>query len=145
MAAVTPHDPLPQQRPTEERGLAELFSDLWRETSTLVHDEAELLRVEMAQKAAEARNAAIALAAGGMVLFAGLIILLFSAVGALDLFIPSEHAGWLSPLIVGLAVIIVGAVALSAGLTQLKRTRARPERALESLREDARVVKEQMK
>jgi hypothetical protein len=140
MAALSPHDRMPHERP-----LGELFSDLWRETSTLVHDEAELLRIEMSEKAAEVKNGAIALAAGGMVLFAGFIVLLFAAVGALDLVIPSEHSGWLSPLIVGLAVMIVGAVALSAGLASLRRTGPRPERALRSLREDARMLKEHVK
>lgn len=135
MAAIPQHD----------RPLGELFSDLWRETSTLVHDEAELLRIEVSEKAAEMKTGALALAAGGMILFAGFIVLLFAAVGALDLVIPSEHASWLSPLIVGLAAMIIGAVSLAAGLAGLRRTRPQPERTLRSLREDARIVKEQLK
>ena len=36
--------------PRETRSLIALFSDLWRETSTLVHEEAELAKAELSEK-----------------------------------------------------------------------------------------------
>jgi hypothetical protein len=126
------------------RPLAGLFSDLWRETTTLVHDEVELAKADISEKVAQAGRGVGAIAAGGAVLFAGFIVLLFAAVGALQMVLPPEQAPWLAPLIVGAVVTIAGAVALSSGKKKLKAEQLKPTRTIESLRTDARVAKEHL-
>jgi hypothetical protein len=126
------------------RPLAGLFSDLWRETTTLVHDEVELAKADISEKVAQAGRGVGAVAAGGAVLFAGFIVLLFAAVGALQMVLPPEQAPWLAPLIVGAVVTIAGAVALSSGKKKLKAEQLKPTRTIESLRTDARVAKEHL-
>ena len=128
--------------PQQERSLIGLFSDLWRETQTLVHQEAQLAKAELSEKVSQVTTGAGEIAAGGAVLFAGFIVLLFAAVGALQLMIPSEHAIWIAPLVVGAVVMIVGYVVLSRGRKQLTAESMVPERTVQSLQRDARLAKE---
>jgi hypothetical protein len=118
-----------------------LFSDLFRETSTLVHNEAELAKAELSEKVSQMGTGAAEMAVAGGVLFAGFLVLLFAAVGALDLMIGSPHAAWLAPLIVGVVVMIVGYALLKRGQHQLKPGSLTPERTLQSLRDDAQLAR----
>ena len=129
----------------EGRSLMGLFSDLWRETQTLVHQEAELAKAEISEKVSQVTAGAAEIASGGAVLFAGFLVLLFAAVGALELMLPTEHAIWLAPLIVGLIVMIVGYILLARGRKQLKAESLAPQRTIESLQRDARLAKEHAK
>jgi xanthine/uracil permease len=124
------------------RSLMSLFSDLWRETRTLVHQEAELAKAEISEKVSQVTTGAGEIAAGGAILFAGFIVLLFAAVGALELMLATEHSMWLAPLIVGLVVMIVGYIVLSRGRKQMSAESLTPDRTLESLQRDARLAKE---
>ena len=128
-----------------ERTLVGLFSDLWRETSTLVHDEVELARAEVSEKVGHiGSNIAVIVTAAG-VLFAGFLVLLLAAVNALMLFIPGDNAVWIAPLIVGAVVAIVGLIALAKGRAELRASALKPERTVESLRRDRDLVKEHVK
>jgi hypothetical protein len=131
--------------PSQERSLLSLFSDLWRETTTLVHEEAELAKAELSEKVSQVTTGAGEIAAGGAILFAGFIVLLFAAVGALELMLPTEHSIWIAPLIVGLVVMIIGFIALSRGKKQMQAESLAPRRTLESLKRDARLAKEHVK
>lgn len=131
--------------PSQDRSLLSLFSDLWRETTTLVHEEAELAKAELSEKVSQVTTGAGEIAAGGAILFAGFIVLLFAAVGALELMLPTEHSIWIAPLIVGLVVMIIGFIALSRGKKQMQAESLAPQRTLESLKRDARLAKEHVK
>ena len=128
--------------PPEGRSLIALFSDLWRETSMLVHQEAELAKVEIAEKVSDMGKGIAAIAVGGAIIFAGFIVLLFAASNGLALLLPPEHADWLAPLIVGLAVIVLGFIALGMGKHELSSKNLKPSRTLDSLRRDTEMVKE---
>jgi xanthine/uracil permease len=141
MASI-PQQNLPDRDYAQGRSLMSLFSDLWRETRTLVHQEAELAKAEISEKVSQVTTGAGEIAAGGAILFAGFIVLLFAAVGALELMLATEHSMWLAPLIVGLVVMIVGYIVLSRGRKQMSAESLTPERTLESLQRDARLAKE---
>jgi hypothetical protein len=126
------------------RSLAGLFSDLWRETTTLVHEEAELAKADMAEKLDQLISGAGSIAAGGAVLFAGFLAVLVAAVNGLARVLPPEDAAWLSPLIVGLVVMVIGYALFAGGKRALKARNLRPTRSLESLRRDGRIVKEHL-
>lgn len=127
------------------RSLVGLFSDLFRETSTLVHEEAQLAKAEISEKVSQLGTGVAAIAAGGAILFAGFIVLLFAAVNALAMFLPPEHAAWLAPLIIGLIVMIAGYISLSKGRKEFKAESLKPSRTMESLRRDTQLVKEHLK
>jgi len=135
MAATAPN---PQ---SQGRSLVGLFSDLFRETSTLVHEEAQLAKAEISEKVSQLGSGAAAIAASGAILFAGFIVLLFAAVNALAIFLPPEHAAWLAPLIIGLIVMIVGYIALSKGRKEFRTENLKPSRTMESLRRDTEMVR----
>jgi hypothetical protein len=141
------HFPEREYRPAHQEGrpLLGLFGDLWRETTTLVREEAELAKAELSEKMSQVTTGAGEIAAGGAILFAGFIVLLFAAGGALALMIPSEHSIWIAPLIVGLVVMIIGYIALSRGKKQMKAESLAPQRTMESLKRDARLAKEHVK
>ena len=129
----------------QSRSLVGLFSDLFRETSTLVHEEAQLAKAEISEKVSQLGTGVAAIAAGGAILFAGFIVLLFAAVNALAMFLPPEHAAWLAPLVIGLIVMIAGYISLSKGRKEFKAESLKPSRTMESLRRDTQLVKEHLK
>lgn len=125
-----------------DRSLIGLFSDLWRETATLVRDEAELAKAEISEKVTQVQSAAVELAAGALILYAGFLVLLFAAAAGLAQLLPEEHRNWLAPLIVGLVVAIVGGILLMVGRNKVKSQNLAPERTMRSLRRDADMARE---
>jgi len=128
------------QRSGDTRSLMGLFSDLWRETSTLVHDEAELAKAEISEKVSQLGSGAAAIAIGGAIIFAGFLVLLGAAVGALYLMMSTEHRIWIAPLIVGLVVVVIGFIALAVGRKELKAENLAPTRTMDSMRDNAKLV-----
>lgn len=131
-------------RGRESRSLGGLISDLWRETTALVHEEAELAKADVSEKVTQAVAGVGAIAAGGAVLFAGFLALLLAAINALGPLLPPEYAHWLSPLIVGLVVMIIGYAIYAGGRRGLKAQSLAPTRSAASLRRDSQMVKEHL-
>lgn len=129
----------------ESRSLVGLFADLWRETSTLVRQEAELAKAEITEKVTRVESGALSLALGAVILFAGLLALLAAATVALAQVLPPESAQWLAPLIIGAVVVAVGAVLLAHGRSQLKADSLKPSRTARSLNRDAELAREHVR
>jgi drug/metabolite transporter (DMT)-like permease len=119
-----------------------LFAELWRETTTLVHEEAELAKADLNEKVSQITTGVGSIAAGGAVLFAGLIVLLIAASNALAMVLPIELAPWLAPLIVAVVVMLIGFAMYAGGKKKLEASNLKPTRSMESLRRDGRLVKE---
>jgi hypothetical protein len=125
---------------TDNRSLAELFSELSRETSELVKKEVELATTEMTAKARRAGGHVGVAAAGGALAHAGLLVFL----GALVLGLSQMGVTpWLSALIISLLTIGIGYMLVNRGLGGLRTTNVAPTRAMESLKEDARWTTKQ--
>jgi formate hydrogenlyase subunit 3/multisubunit Na+/H+ antiporter MnhD subunit len=129
-------------QPEQNRSLFALFSDLWRETSTLVHKEAELAKAEMSEKVSQVSTGMAELAVGGLIIFAGFIVLLIALSNGLMHLLPEEQADWLAPLIVGAVVMVFGFIAVMRGRSNMRPESLAPERTMESLRRDAQMMKE---
>jgi hypothetical protein len=127
------------------RNLSQLFSDLTTESTALVRKEVELAKAEVAEKVNQVTTAGIALAAGGALLFAGLIVLLFAAVFGLALLLEPTSPPALSALIVAIVTMIIGGIALMIGRNRLKASNLAPRRTTESLRRDKDLVKEHVR
>ena len=126
----------------QNKSLIALFADLWRETSTLVHKEAELAKAELSEKVTQVSSGVAELAIGGLIVFAGFIVVLIALANGLAHFLPEDQADWLAPLIVGAVVIAFGFIAVLRGRSNVKPESLAPERTLESVRRDAQLVKE---
>jgi uncharacterized membrane protein YqjE len=135
---------VPHQDYAASRPLLGLVSDLWRETATLVQEEAELAKAELSEKVSQVTSGAGEIAVGGAILFAGFMMLLLAAAGALLIVLPEPHSYWLAPLIVAAAVMVIGAIALARGRANMKARNLAPRRTLQSLRRDANLAKEHM-
>jgi fatty acid desaturase len=129
------------QQSKDERSLGELFSDLARETSTLVRQEVQLAKTEMTQKATAVGKDIGFLAVGGAVAYAGLLALIATIIiilGTVGL------PWWLASLIVGVVVAAVGYFLVQKGLTALKHENMAPQQTIQTLKEDRQWAKEQM-
>ena len=125
----------------DERSLGDLFSDLSRETTTLVRQEVQLAKAELTQSATEAARGIGMLLAGGAVAYAGLLFLLLAIVFGL---IEAGWDAWLSALAVGLVVVAIGAILVLRGRESLKPANLAPRRTVETLKEDQEWAKEQI-
>ena len=125
---------------TDDRSLKELFGDLSSSVSNLFRKEIELARAEASEKITQAGVAAGSIAAGGILALAALIVLLQALVIALT---ELGLAPALSSLIVGGVVAIIAFALIYKGINDLKGSNLAPRRTVESLRQDAHMVKEQ--
>lgn len=129
-----------QETIKEERSLGELLSDLAGETGTLVKQEVALAQAEFTQKAVVIGKNVGFLAVGGAVGYAALLAILAAAIIGLGHFIPL----WLSALLVGLVIGIVAFLLISSALKKLKDTNLKPAQTVETLKEDAKWLKDQV-
>jgi hypothetical protein len=127
-------------RRTEERPLGELFSSLVNETTTLVKSEVELAKVELTHKATQVGRNIGSLVVGGAIAYAALLALGAAAIMLLSVAMP----GWVAALIVGLIVAGVAWLLISKAITELKRTDLTPQETVESVKEDAQWIKDQI-
>jgi xanthine/uracil permease len=129
------------QQSRDDRSLGELFSELAQETSTLVRQEVNLAKVEMSDKASRAGKQVGVLAAGGAVAYAGLLAILAGVIVLLD----NVMSLWLSALLVGIVVAVVGYLLVRRALEGLKREDYAPRETMETLKEDQQWAKDQTK
>ena len=127
------------QGPRDDRSLGELFAELTQETSTLVRQEVNLAKVEMSEKASRAGKHAGVLAAGGALAYAGLLAILAGVIVLLNNIMPL----WVSALLVGLVVAVVGYLLVRRALDALKREDFAPRQTMETLKEDQQWAKDQ--
>ena len=130
-----------QQKMTkDEPSLGDLFSNLTAETAALVRQEAALAQVELTNKATAVGKDVGYLVVGGAVAYAALLVLLAAVVMILANVVPM----WASALIVA---VIVGAVAfflISSALAALRKIELTPRETVESIKEDAKWLKNQV-
>jgi uncharacterized membrane protein len=124
-----------------ERSLGSLFSELTREMTTLVRQEIQLAKAETSEKVSQAMSGVVALVAGGITLFAGLLVLEYAAILGLDVFFEL----WVATLIVAALNLIVGVIAVMSGRSRLKAANLAPQKTAESLRRDTEFAKEQVR
>lgn len=124
----------------DERSLGDLFSELAAETGTLVRQEVALAQVEITTKATRVGKNVGFLAVGGAVAYAGLLAILAGVVLGLSYFMPA----WIAAMLVGLVVGGAAFFVISSALEELKNTNLKPEETVESIKEDAQWLKNQV-
>ena len=125
-------------RPAGTPGLIDVLSSLATDIQDLVRGEIRLARAEFDEKLQRVLMAAIFLLGGALVAFAGLVVFLQGIAAALALVLPT----WAASLIVGLLIVLIGAVFARSGLARLSLESLTPDRMASSLQKDARVLKE---
>jgi cytochrome c biogenesis protein CcdA len=133
----------PRRDEHDPRSIPQLLGDFTRDTMALIQDELALARSEANEKISQVIRGMSSMAAGGAVLFAALLVLLQAAVIGLAQFMESGWE-WLSPLIVGLIVAVVGWAMLAAGRKRVQAENLKPQRTMDEARRDRDFVKERM-
>ena len=129
-----------EQQPAEP-SLGELFGRLSSDLGELMRSEIELARVEIREETGKAGKAAGMLGAGGLIAYLGLALVATAAAWGLA---EVMDAGW-AFLVVGLVVGAIGAVLVAMGRQRLSEVRPVPEETVETLKEDARWARAQVK
>lgn len=124
------------------RTVPDLLGDLIQQATTLMRQEVQLARAEMSEKVSSASAAIGAMAFGGVLLLAALVILLQAAVAALVEY--TDLSATLAALLVGVVVALVGYISLRGAMKRLKSIPPVPHRTAAQVSRDADVVKEQM-
>ena len=128
-------------RVREERSLGELFGELTDEVRTLFRQEVALARAEVNSKVSHLSSDAIRIGIGAAVAFVAFQALVATGIIALDLILPL----WLSALIVGVVLAIVGYALIQQGMNDIKRRGVTPTQTIDSLKEDREWLQDQIR
>lgn len=129
------------QEPAASGSVPHLLRLLTSEVTTLFSKEVSLARAEVREAVNGVKTGLVSMVTGGVVLLAGLIILLWSAVYGLANFMDL----WLAALIVGGVVALIGFSMVNAGKHKLDADALKPRRTVESIKEDRAVFKHAVK
>jgi uncharacterized membrane protein YqjE len=127
--------------PEREASTGQLVKQLSEQVSLLVRDELKMAGLELTRKGRFAGLGMGMYGASGLVALYAIACLLAAAIIA----IAGEIRPWLAALIVGLALLVVSAVAALMGRSRMRRaTPPVPEQAVEGAKADVGEVKEGM-
>ena len=121
-----------------ERPIGDLLKQLSQETTTLVKQELDLAKAEVAQKGQQAGKGAGMFGGAGVVGFLALAALTAALIMAIDKAMPN----WAAALVVAAVYAAVAGVLALQGRNKLKEaTPPVPEQAVESVKEDVQWAK----
>ena len=130
------------QQSKDERSLGDLFGDLVRDMGTLVSQEVTLAKTELDGQASRVGKDIAILAVGGLVAYAGLLAIIAAIIA---LVAASGVPLWLSALVVGAIVAVIGYVLVQRGISALRHEDLAPRQTIDSLKEDTQWAKEQVR
>jgi len=130
-----------ENRPMENRPLGDLFSDLASDMSNLVRQEVALAKLEVTQKAKYLGRNVGYLVVGGAVAYAGMLAVIAAIIMLLDRVMPA----WGAALLVGVVVAVIAWLMIGKALSALQQAELTPRETVETLKEDATWMKQQIK
>ncbi len=133
-----PRGPRAVEQPTgrPQASVTTLLRDLAHDTAELTRKEVALARGEISNAISELKTASVSMAAGGGVLYAGLLFLL----GAATLGLATVMDLWLSALIVGAVVTLIGFIMIKSGQRHFHPEQFRPDRTANAMRKDREAM-----
>jgi hypothetical protein len=139
---VARHSTEPPVRPqTGDASIGGLASEVAKDLSTLVRQEMALAKVEIRT---EAKTAGVAVGAFGGAGFAGYFVLVFQSLAAVWGLDAWMDTGW-AALIVAAVWAVIAAVLAVIGRSRMKRVNPKPERTIETVKEDVEWAKNRNK
>ncbi|RSN23961.1 hypothetical protein DMC63_05125 [Streptomyces sp. WAC 05977] len=127
------------RKPTAEKSVGELVSDLSDEVKHLVRDEMRLAVFELQRKGKKMGFGAGLFGAAGVFALFGLATLIAAVVLALALVMPA----WLAAVVTGAALLLIAGLSAVVGKKEVSSaTPPVPEEAIEGVREDVDTVKQ---
>ncbi|MFD3869278.1 phage holin family protein [Streptomyces sp. NPDC058623] len=129
-----PAAPAPPPPAPTEASLGDLIGEIGQDLSQLVRDEIELAKAEIKQESTKAGKAVGLLGGAG---YAGHVVLLFASLTLVFALANVMDPAW-AALIVTVLWAVVGGVLYVLGRKHLRTVNLKPERTVETLKEDAR-------
>jgi Putative Actinobacterial Holin-X, holin superfamily III len=117
---------------TDDRSLSELVSELVDEIGLLMRKEFELAATELTASARTAAAQAVRVAIGAVLIHAGLLVVLATAVLVL---VRLGLEPWLGALIVAAATLVLGSLLITFGIRRMRKTQLVPARTIQTLKE----------
>ena len=130
-----------ENRPVENRPLGDLFSDLASDMSNLVRQEVNLAKLEVTEKAKYLGRNVGYLVVGGAVAYAGMLAVIAAIIMLLDQYMPA----WGAALLVGVVVALIAWLMIGKAMSALQEADLTPHETVETLKEDASWMKQQIK
>jgi hypothetical protein len=125
----------------ENRPLGDLFGDLATDMSNLVRQEVALAKLEITQKAKYLGRNIGYLVVGGAVAYAAALAIMAAIIMLLAKVLPY----WGAALIVGAVVGGIGWMLIGKAMMALQQAELTPRETVETLKEDATWMKQQIK
>ena len=122
---------------TEHKSFGELLSELIGHSAAVLRDEMALAKQEMHEKVKQLQLIIVAMTIGAMIVQIALITLCAAAVISLAAFIGLE----MSALIIGTGLALIGGVIALSGLRQLRQMNFKPEKTIQTLKENKEWLK----
>lgn len=123
------------------RSIADVLQDIVENVQTIIRSEVRLAKTEITEEATKAGRAAGMMAGGVITALFTIWLLLLTIMFALATVIPI----WSAALLLFVVMAIVTAVLLSAGKKRFKTVHAKPEKTIETVKENVEWVKSQTK
>lgn len=120
-----------------EKSVPSLLHQLADDATSLFTKEIRLAKTEIQENVSSVKKGMMSTATGGAVLYAGVLTLLFSAVFGLATVVDL----WLSALIIGAVVTIIGFAMLGSGKKKMQASSMKPDHSIDSMKADKRAVK----
>ena len=126
----------------DDRSFGEMFADLSRDFKTLVHQELQLARIEMSQKAVKMRKGLVLAVGGGLLAYGGFLAVIAGIVLGL---VASGLPPWLAALVAGVVLGGLGYLLVYSGVASLRPQALTPHHTIDTLKEDAQWLRTQAK
>ena len=130
-----------ENRAMENKPLGDLFGDLASEVSELVRKEVALAKLEVGQNAKRIGKNVGYLVVGGAVAYAAMLAIIAAVIMLLANVMPS----WGAALVVGALVGAIAWLMIGKATAALREADVAPQQTVETLKEDAAWVKQQIK
>ena len=126
---------------SQPNSIVGLLQTLRDESTTLLRQELALAKTELAANASRMGKNAAALAGGGFVAYAGVIVLLIGlghllGIGLIHVGLSPDIAEWLAPSIVGLVIALIGWGMVAKAKRSMAAAPLAPRKTVETLKTD---------
>ena len=138
---ATPGPTTPVSHPNEPlhtEHLEHKVTELYHQLESLVETQLHLAKTELSEKMDQVKKGAGTISIGGALAFYGGMALLAGLVLLLNTWIETL---WISALIVGAVVALVGWMMVMGGKKAMKPSNLKPERTMRSFKEDKEALK----
>jgi len=125
----------------EQRTFADVLKDIIADVQNLIRSEVRLAKAEVREEIGKAISAGTMIVVGGVLGMFALGFVLLTIMFALELVVPS----WAAALIVGVVIAIAAAVLFMTGKQRFSEVSPKPEKTIESVKENVEWMKNQTK